>query len=389
MPAFISKGGILTMKRIAIFCDGTWNRSDAEYATNVVKLSQGVAFEAPDGVTQQVFYIEGVGTGKGATGVARTLDRWGGGLFGMGLTGNIIEAFQRLVYAYAPGDEIYLFGFSRGAHTARSLAGLIRSSGIPSRADVGRIPEAMTRYRSDLKSTHPNSEASFAWRLGFSPRTTTSDEEVAWRQANGHPAGERLRITYIGVWDTVGALGVPGHYKLLASVFNGKHQFHDLALSRSVRAARHAVAIDERRRTFEPSLWSNLEGLAAETPQGANPYRQEWFAGNHGSVGGGGKITGLSDEAALWVAEGAEAMGLAFAPEWRAALEAGVDRTASLRNAGGAITLKDQVLEVTARDRAGPADVAHVSAQARARWKAVTGYRPKALARVKAALDAL
>ena len=118
--------------------------------------------------------------------------------------------------------------------------------------------------------------------------------EIAWRAARGLPAGTALGLAYIGVWDTVGALGVPGHLRL-AALANRGLAFHDTALSRGVRAARHAVAIDERRRTFPPTLWDNLAALNAGAA--AAPYEQRWFPGDHGSVGGGGAVTALSDDA--------------------------------------------------------------------------------------------
>ena len=112
------------MKRIAIFCDGTWNRSDAERPTNVVRLSLAVARAAPDGIAQQLVYLPGVGAGRGSSAWARRMDRWGGGLFGWGMTENIEEAYRHLAFNYELGDELYVFGFSRGAFTARSLCGL-------------------------------------------------------------------------------------------------------------------------------------------------------------------------------------------------------------------------------------------------------------------------
>ena len=130
---------------------------------------------------------------------------------------------------------------------------------------------------------------------------TTGAGEAAWRAARGLPAGAPLAIGYLGVWDTVGALGVPGHLALARRLNRGLG-FHDTALSGLVGAARHAVAIDERRRTFPPTLWDNLDAMNGGA-EGA--YAQRWFPGDHGSVGGGGAVSALSDEALVWVAEGA------------------------------------------------------------------------------------
>ncbi len=133
-----------------------------------------------------------------------------------------------------------------------------------------------------------------------------------WRKRR-YPDDDRpatdLRVRYLGIWDTVGALGIPAQIAP-DEIFRRKYQFHDCELSSFVEAARHAVAADERRRTFDAALWTNLDILNGDT--GPHPYRQEIFPGTHGSVGGGGLVTGLSDAALLWVMEGAMAQGLAF-----------------------------------------------------------------------------
>ena len=136
------------MKRIAIFCDGTWNHADAEYGTNVVALSQALSLTGEDGTFQQLIYVPGLGTDSGASTVSRTIDKFGGGAFGWGLDAKIQSAYRALAFAYEPGDDIFIFGFSRGAYTARSLAGLIRSCGIPARNRINMVGDAMEHYRS-------------------------------------------------------------------------------------------------------------------------------------------------------------------------------------------------------------------------------------------------
>jgi len=163
------------MKRIAIFIDGTWNRPDAEHPTNVVRLAQAVRpygdpqvdeGDPPLGMPQIVLYSPGVGSGRGNNWAARRLDRLLGGALGWGLTDIIEEVYRNLVFVYEPGDEIMVFGFSRGAFAARSLVGLIRSCGIPRRNKLADIPKAMARYRSRDNDTHPDHEETLKFRAG-------------------------------------------------------------------------------------------------------------------------------------------------------------------------------------------------------------------------------
>ena len=375
------------MKRIAIFCDGTWNRADRAFQTNVVKLAQATRPRDAEGTVQATFYQQGVGTGRGSSALARWLDRVLGGALGWGLIENIEEIYRWLVFTYEPGDEIHIFGFSRGAYTARSLAGLLRSCGIPARDDVGRIPEALARYRSRERPTHPNSEASFAFRMSLCPGLTTSPEEAAWRAEHGHPEGRPLSISYLGVWDTVGALGVPPQFRLLAMLFNHRYQFHDAALSRSVAAARHAVAVDERRRSFTPTLWDNLDTLNGGAEGRDRRYLQEWFPGDHGSIGGGGDIVGLSNIALLWIAEGAVAANLAFDADRLEAFWRDTDMLAPLINQSAPPSLVTRLTRLWSRDRDGPEDVTDVSDAARGRWGRDPEYRPPTLSQVAGALN--
>lgn len=378
------------MKRIAIFCDGTWNRHDATHPTNVVRLAQAVRLTADDGVKQQVFYIPGVGTGRGITPVQRFVDRMAGGVFGLGLVENIADAYRALIFCYEPGDEIFIFGFSRGAYTARSLAGLLRSCGIPPRAHLHRIDDALRRYQSRDPATRPDDPASFLFRADFAPFTATSASEWHWRLQTRPQMCVQLAITYLGVWDTVGALGVPGWWTA-APLLNRKHQFHDADLSRMVQAARHAVAIDEPRRSFPPALWSdklddmNIKALGGDAETVLDPaqrdlwpYRQEWFPGDHGSVGGGGDRPGLSSIACDWIAQGAQQAGLDLDPRVMAVIRAEQDIHAPLENQSR-IGLLTKILRRNPRDRKGPATAAGISDAARARIVADPSYRPAPL----------
>lgn len=268
------------MKRLVVCCDGTWNRRDAKSRwTNVAKTAAAVARRDGD-VRQVVFYDEGVGTGGG-------LDRLVGGATGRGLEANVVDAYRFLVANHEPGDEVYAFGFSRGAYTARSVVGMVRKCGILQRPETHRVPEAYRLYRSGV---HPDAEPAATFRSTYAKTT---------------------RVRFLGVWDTVGALGIPGG--LFRSFNRRRHGFHDVQLSRSVDVACHALAIDERRRAFAPTLWST-------TPDPRQRVRQEWFPGVHSNVGGGYAATGLSDVALAWMAHEAAAAGLAFTPGWREGL---------------------------------------------------------------------
>jgi uncharacterized protein (DUF2235 family) len=370
------------MKRIVIACDGTWNRLDARYPTNVAKLAQAVLPEGPDGVAQVVCHLDGVGTGRGTGRVAQAADRVLGGLLGEGLMATLEAASRFLVFAYAPGDEVMLFGFSRGAFTARSLAGLVRNCGILERAHAAAIPVAMALYRARTAASGPDGEAARSFRAAYAAHLTTGAGEGAWRAARGLPAGRPLGLAYLGVWDTVGALGVPGRMALARRINRGL-AFHDTTLSGMVRAARHAVAIDERRRSFPPALWGNLAAMNAAA--GGTPYAQRWFPGDHGAVGGGAAVTALSVDALVWVAVGGLAAGLALDPEALA-------RWRDARDCFGPLAspkpLLRRLLMLDSGDRTGPERVADLAEAAMVRWRGDPGYRPRALARVAAALGA-
>ncbi len=374
------------MKRIAIFCDGTWNRHDAAHPTNVVQLAQAVKLTASDGRKQQVFYRLGVGSGRGGNILAKSMDRVLGGAMGWGLNENIEDAYRDLIFCYEPGDEIHIFGFSRGAYTARSLAGLIRSCGIPPRENVARVPEAIARYKSRDPDTKPDDPASFLFRADFAPFTATSQTEFNWRQKANPGLCEIVKIAYVGVWDTVGALGVPGYW-ISAPIFNKQYAFHDADLSRSVGSARHAVAIDERRRTFPPAMWSNLDYLNRDKTED-RPYLQEWFPGDHGSVGGGGDLQGLSANTLGWIAEGAMNAGLELnleALEQKSQKINVLENLVNQSNAG----MMTKLMKLNSKDRAGPDRIQDVAQATKDRVACDPSYQPKTLARVISALQRL
>lgn len=317
------------MKRIALFCDGTWNAPEAKAPTNVVKLYQAArsAAEVLGPQRQRVFYISGVGTKVSGNSaylefhpLRDFLHRYGGGAFGWGLDDKILEAYARVIEHYAPGDELYIFGFSRGAYTARSLVGLIRNCGLPRRASAASLYAAMAVYRARGEHNKPDSPRGLAFRRRFSPEFYTSPEDRADRADAGQCAP--ISVTYLGVFDTVGALGLPNIFETVGAKFNQRYRFHDTKLSGMVRAARHAVSIDDRRKTYAPTLFDpdKLAQLNGDAPD--RPYREMWFPGVHGTVGGAllAEEDGLGNATLDWIAEGAETAsgasggGLAFDP---------------------------------------------------------------------------
>ncbi|MFT4212934.1 MAG: DUF2235 domain-containing protein [Microbacterium sp.] len=270
------------MKRLVVCCDGTWSKPDSANASNAEKIARTVQVD-PDltgGVTQLVYYVSGVG----AAGYAA--DRLLGGAFGFGLFHNVIACYRFLAQNYAPGDEIFIFGFSRGAYTARSLAGMIGRVGLLTRQ---ALVEERLRTAVDLYQRKDPVEGPFG----------ASVEEFAHDHC--HAPG----VQFLGVFDTVGALGVPG-------LRWGTPKFHDVQLGPAVLHARQALAIDERRLIFAPTLWEIPEDAPAGASTEDRRVKQVWFEGVHSDVGGGYAETGLSDTTLLWMVREARGAGLVF-----------------------------------------------------------------------------
>lgn len=297
------------MKRLVFCFDGTWNDIEMGNPTNVAKIAQAISHS--DGIISQlIFYDEGVGTGEFESQLSK-LENLASGMFGWGLRDNIIEAYTSLVLNYEPGDQIYIFGFSRGAYTARSFAGLIRNVGIVGRRHLKNIREAIEVYTSREEGDHPDTDYCRRFR---NDRQTEAclERDVEWLLVNEpneqHDKKPIIEIQFLGVWDTVGALGLPVP-DFVEGRINREYGFHDTNLSTFVRNARHAVAADEKRKTFRPTLWTNIDDLRREYP---DRYDEKIFPGTHGAVGGGGPVIGLSDASLEWMFRGAQQAGLAF-----------------------------------------------------------------------------
>ena len=296
------------MKRIVICFDGTWNKAEKEAATNVWRLCQRL-----DRTEEQLtWYDAGVGT-----------SRWEKlrGAFGFGLSRNIQQGYTYLALTYEPGDQIFLFGFSRGAYSARSLGGLVRKCGILRRDQVPatalhRLDNAQVQAKLDevIDRTPVIEQAYELYRQRDEGPDT--EHSKAFRRDHSHPVydasnpasnpPQATRIRFIGVWDTVGSLGVPLKTLQWVSAFNrNRYLFHDTKLSGIVEYARHAVAIDEYRTDYAPALWTPDDQWPAER------LKQRWFIGAHGDVGGGyAPQQPLADIALTWMIEEARSVGL-------------------------------------------------------------------------------
>jgi len=274
------------MKRIIICCDGTWNQPDQtdrgkRKPSNVIKMVRGIKPIADDDTVQVVYYQLGVGTGRGA-------DKWLGGGTGLGLSENIIESYRFLANNFVSGDQVYLFGFSRGAYTARSLVGLIDTAGLLPKNEIFFMKEAYELYRSQPQGGNEADEEAFRERT------------MVFREKH---LSQSIPIQFLGVWDTVGALGIPIG---LFSGLNKRYAFHKVRLSSSLVSAYQALAIDERRKVFRPALWS------PETPRPIKYFEQRWFAGVHSNIGGGYENDGLSNIPLHWLKDKASDLGLEY-----------------------------------------------------------------------------
>lgn len=259
----------MAMKRLIVCCDGTWNDADSgDGFTNVVRIARAIKAEddtIKPGTKQIVYYHSGVGSGGDA------LMHVVGGATGLGLSRNVRDAYAFIANNYCQGDELFFFGFSRGAYTARSVAGLINWAGILHKTDMDDFALLWEGFKLRGEPNARDARTYFPERYKDVP------------------------IKCIGVWDTVGSLGIPGYLNALLAKF---YQFQDTNLGVHVENAFHALAIDEHRKEFVPTLWQKLPGAPAE-----QRLEQVWFAGAHSNVGGGYDEHGLSDVALAWMAD--------------------------------------------------------------------------------------
>ncbi len=334
------------MANIVVCADGTWNRPeedvDNDNATNVLKLAR--AIEPGQGrLKQQVFYDWGLGSYHNSLVAGAT---------GRGIHKNIVDGYRYIVQNYALNDRIYLFGFSRGAYTVRALCGLINNCGIVKRPHARLIEEAWRIYKRKSSAYHPDGA-----------------KAVAFRDAHSH---QSRNVEFIGVWDTVGALGIP--FGVLGFL-DGADEFYDTKMGSNVRIARHALAIDEQREDFEPTVWTLREGV---------DLKQVWFSGVHADIGGGygpsrTTKTTVSDITLAWMLGEARRAGLVIEPHVSDGLTDGV--TAPINRSRRHIYRFKRRL-YRPLSCVGKPTMIHQSV--RQRWDADPNYRPRELVKLVA-----
>lgn len=282
-------------KSIVIFSDGTGQAGGLPgiQPSNVYKLFR--ACPVVPGI-QVTFYDPGLGSPlDGARwGRWRTLYNVTSQMTGLGLSQNIADCYHALIRLYEPGDRIYLFGFSRGAYTVRSLGGVLSLCGIPTRGTYGENPRESTRARRRLVQ-----RALRVYQTYGQSRIKGRLRERRGKRYRARFASHEAVPYFIGVWDTVRALGLPGIGRLVL----WRHAFHDTTLNPRVAYARQALALDENRAMMKPELWDE-----ADADRASGRIKQAWFPGVHSDVGGGYPESELSDLSLEWMVE--EATGI-------------------------------------------------------------------------------
>src|SRR5260370_697415 len=280
-------------KRLAIFFDGTWNSVDSN--TNVWRVRALCAAKSKDGKSQLVYYSVGV-------------NGFLGGVFGQGLDDNIRLAYEWLIENYNDGDEIFIFGFSRGAFTARSFAGLIAIDGVLKAGSPIGVTELFDRYKKGDEES--------IWVLKekeASGDTSKLTEQEKWLLKYSQPAN----VNVIGVWDTVGSVGLAAGN--IPGISRSQFDYLQTGLRLPIQNGSHALAIDEDRTDFAPTIWGvhppKDPNAAIAQPRPLSGVEQRWFLGAHANVGGGYQTDLLAQPPLRWMMKKAESHGLTFRSE--------------------------------------------------------------------------
>jgi uncharacterized protein (DUF2235 family) len=298
-------------KNIVLCSDGTGNSAEKNRGTNVFKLFEAVDFQTPEPLSnlllQVAFYDDGVGTEN-----FKPL-KIIGGAFGYGLERNVRQLYTELARVYEPGDQIFMFGFSRGAFTVRTLAGLISQVGIVDRVSAGTDSELDRFVKLAFQEHRRCYQRWLSKKMGrkLDPRQADRFRDRYSVKHPVHAPDGHVRIAFLGVWDTVDAVGFP--VEEVSRVWNAliyPFRAPDTKLSPYVDRAAHALAIDDERYTFHPVLWD-------ERNETTDRIQQVWFSGVHSNVGGGYPKQGMSLVALVWMMDMAEQCGLRFVPSVR------------------------------------------------------------------------
>jgi len=317
-------------RNICIFSDGTGQaggvdqqsnsaRGQKRPPSNLARLYE--ACKNVDGRGQICFYDAGIGSDRRAVeryGWQKLIPwpayRWISQVTGLGISVNIIECYAAILAHWQPGDRIFLFGFSRGAYTVRSLGGVLGLCGVPiNSVTKGDGKEAIKANMAIASEAVKDVYMAAYYEKGKDRRLAAAEKFES--KYGKHECLPHL----IGVWDTVRALGLPSTNFLTKVISSAsekvfKHEFHDHVLPRKVAFARQALAIDERREIFEPVLWEPPAGLQ-QFPAEQN-VKQRWFAGVHTDVGGGYEDDeGLADISLSWMVDEATSSGIGLMVE--------------------------------------------------------------------------
>ncbi|KAF2418492.1 hypothetical protein EJ08DRAFT_53200 [Tothia fuscella] len=288
-------GGRAPYKRLIVCADGTWLNSDdgmqigeLPNPSNVTRINRAIKSESSDGIPQICYYQYGLGTQGGI------VDRVVMGSVGEGLSDLVREGYSFLSNNYAPGDEIFLYGFSRGAFTVRSIAGLmdcvglLTKRGLPYLTDIFKdVQHRRDRYYRSKHRDRP-----------FPNKPSANDPRYREELVRRGMTDLDVCVKVIGVWDTVGSLGLPRINVLtrvgLQSDQSRAMSFYDTKLSGCVENAFQALALDERRTAFAPAVWEKPAGCQTR-------LRQVWFPGVHSNVGGGYDDQELANITLAWM----------------------------------------------------------------------------------------
>lgn len=303
-------------KNIVVLSDGTGQDGGKGHDSNVYKLYRMLEDRTEN---QIVYYDQGVGTDK---------RKVSGNAFGVGFTENIVQCYRFIFENYNAGDKIFLFGFSRGAATVRSLSSFIHYFGVLPKSRLALITQAFKLYEAGLQPVTQDTETileddtrKFIQRLADRGSQIINDTSYQIYEALRKDLNDKanqftiahpnmwVEIEFLGVWDTVPALGVIPLASLSLAIDRlpwWRHSFHDFELHRSVNNAYQALSIDDDREWFHPTIWNQYGD------ENRQKIKQVWFSGAHTDVGGGFAEAGLSDITLDWMVQKALLHGLRF-----------------------------------------------------------------------------